>query len=74
MPSEGRQSPPPERQTGAQLNDPPASGKGTDDATNKEQVNKEQLEVSFPSIMSQCFHLTIPRTFHPTPRDLLTML
>ncbi|KAK1851545.1 hypothetical protein CCHR01_05831 [Colletotrichum chrysophilum] len=44
MPSEGRQSPPPERQTGAQLNDPPASGKGTDDATNKEQVNKEQLE------------------------------
>ncbi|KAH0422963.1 hypothetical protein CcaCcLH18_12478 [Colletotrichum camelliae] len=44
MPSEGRQSPPPERQTGAQLQDPPASGKGTDDATNKEQVNKEQLE------------------------------
>ncbi|OLN97945.1 hypothetical protein CCHL11_02562 [Colletotrichum chlorophyti] len=41
---EGRQSPPPERQTDAQLHDVPASGKGTDDASNKEQVNKEQLQ------------------------------
>ncbi|TDZ16874.1 hypothetical protein C8034_v004028 [Colletotrichum sidae] len=41
---EGRQSPSPERQTGAQLQDPPASGKGTDDATNKEETNKKALE------------------------------
>jgi hypothetical protein len=41
---EGRQSPPPERQTGAQQQDPPASGKGTDNADNKEQTNKESLE------------------------------
>jgi hypothetical protein len=41
---EGRESPPPERQTGAQLHDPPASGQGVDDATNKEQTNKEQLK------------------------------
>ncbi|KAI9151623.1 hypothetical protein HJFPF1_08830 [Paramyrothecium foliicola] len=41
---EGRQSPPPERQTGAQQQDPPASGKGTDNAENKDQVNKEQLQ------------------------------
>ncbi|KAF6816389.1 hypothetical protein CSOJ01_03012 [Colletotrichum sojae] len=41
---EGRQSPPPERQTGAQQQDPPASGKGTDDATNKEEANKQAIE------------------------------
>ncbi|KAK4458066.1 hypothetical protein QBC42DRAFT_277611 [Cladorrhinum samala] len=38
------QSPPPEQQTGKQLHDPPASGKGIDDATNKEDVNKKALE------------------------------
>ncbi|KAI3529117.1 uncharacterized protein CCOS01_09568 [Colletotrichum costaricense] len=41
---EGRQSPEPERQTGAQQQDPPASGKGTDNASNKEQTNKESLD------------------------------
>ncbi|TPX15453.1 uncharacterized protein E0L32_004433 [Thyridium curvatum] len=41
---EGRQSPPPERQTGAQQQDVPGSGKGTDDASNKSEVNKSQLE------------------------------
>lgn len=48
---EGRQSPDPERQTGAQLQDPPASGKGTDDASNKEQTNKESLDVCFPPFL-----------------------
>ena len=43
---EGRQSPPPERQTGAQLNDAPAHGQGTDDAGNKQETNKTGLEVS----------------------------
>jgi len=40
---EGAESPPPERQTGAQQHDPPASGKGTDKIENKEQVLKDQL-------------------------------
>ncbi|KAK3292473.1 uncharacterized protein B0H64DRAFT_477603 [Chaetomium fimeti] len=43
MPERG-QSPPPERSTGKQMHDAPASGKGTDDATNKEDVNKKALE------------------------------
>lgn len=42
---EGRQSPPPERQTGAQQQAPPADGQGTDDATNKQQTLKDQLQV-----------------------------
>ncbi|KAI1073709.1 hypothetical protein F5B20DRAFT_566085 [Whalleya microplaca] len=44
-PNEGRQSPPPERQTGAQLNDAPASGHGTDDAPNKKEAMEDQLKV-----------------------------
>lgn len=44
--NEGRESPPPESQTGAQIHDPPASGKGTDNADNKEQTNQDQLRVS----------------------------
>lgn len=42
---EGRQSPPPERQTGAQLNTAPGGGQGTDDAGNKDKTNQEGLEV-----------------------------
>ncbi|KAK1975644.1 hypothetical protein LZ30DRAFT_753987 [Colletotrichum cereale] len=41
---EGRQSPSPERQSGAQQQDPPASGTGTDDASNKDATNKESLQ------------------------------
>jgi len=41
---EGRESPPPERQTGAQLHNPPGSGKGTDDVTNKREALKKELE------------------------------
>ncbi|KAK4665684.1 hypothetical protein QC763_403875 [Podospora pseudopauciseta] len=44
MSDRAAQSPPPEEQSGRQLNDPPASGKGTDDASNKEQTNKSGLE------------------------------
>ncbi|RYP69385.1 hypothetical protein DL771_006142 [Monosporascus sp. 5C6A] len=45
MPSgEGRQSPPPERQTGAQMNEAPASGHGTDKAPNKENKLHDQLD------------------------------
>lgn len=43
--SESHQGPPPERQTGAQMHDPPASGEGTDDSSNKEQANKSALDV-----------------------------
>lgn len=41
----GGQSPPPEAQSGAQLNDTPGSGQGTDKIDNKEGAIKSQLEV-----------------------------
>ncbi|KAH7311689.1 hypothetical protein B0I35DRAFT_481635 [Stachybotrys elegans] len=41
---EGRQSPPPERQTGAQQQSPPASGHGTDKFDNKEETLKSQVD------------------------------
>lgn len=44
--NEGRQSPPPEAQSGAQLHETPASGQGTDKVDNKEQINQDQLKVS----------------------------
>ncbi|KAJ2906720.1 hypothetical protein MKZ38_000456 [Zalerion maritima] len=40
---EGHQSPPPERQTGRQLNDVPGSGQGIDNVENKEQTNESQV-------------------------------
>jgi hypothetical protein len=40
----GGQSPPPESQSDRQINTS-ASGTGTDDASNKEQTNKESIEV-----------------------------
>ncbi|KAI0197830.1 hypothetical protein F4808DRAFT_437768 [Astrocystis sublimbata] len=42
--NEGRQSPPPEAQSGAQLHDAPGSGQGTDKADNKDQTNQDQLK------------------------------
>ncbi|KAI1141469.1 hypothetical protein F5Y05DRAFT_262052 [Hypoxylon sp. FL0543] len=39
-----RQSPPPERQTGPQLKDTPASGQGTDEAPNKKETMQDQLK------------------------------
>jgi len=49
--NQGRQSPPPERQTGAQLNSAPASGKGAEshNAQGTEQSNKDALQVRSPS-------------------------
>ncbi|CAM1502306.1 Fc.00g042900.m01.CDS01 [Cosmosporella sp. VM-42] len=41
---EGRESPSPERQSGRQIHETPGSGQGTDNAENKEQINKDQLE------------------------------
>ncbi|KAG9251422.1 uncharacterized protein F5Z01DRAFT_676908 [Emericellopsis atlantica] len=41
---EGRQSPPPEVQSGKQQQAPPGSGQGTDNAQGKDQTNKDQLE------------------------------
>ena len=40
------QSPPPERSTGKQMHDVPASGTGTDDASHKEDINKAAIEAS----------------------------
>ncbi|KAI2610052.1 uncharacterized protein GGS25DRAFT_487235 [Hypoxylon fragiforme] len=42
--NEGGESPSPERQSGAQLKDTPASGQGTDDAPNKKEAMQEQLK------------------------------
>ncbi|TLD28249.1 hypothetical protein PspLS_03880 [Pyricularia sp. CBS 133598] len=42
---EGRQSPPPESQTGPQLKDAPGSGQGLQDTPqDKDKSNKDQLE------------------------------
>ena len=41
---EGRQSPPPERQTGAQQQSPPGSGQGIDNAAGKDKEVNEQLK------------------------------
>jgi len=40
----GRQSPPPEEQTGAQQQDVPGSGKGVDDQTSNKETSKVELE------------------------------
>lgn len=48
---EGGQSPPPERSTGKQLHDVPGSGKGTDDASHKEEANQEALKVSSKQLL-----------------------
>ncbi|UKZ76419.1 hypothetical protein TrVFT333_004123 [Trichoderma virens FT-333] len=41
---EGHQSPPPERQSGAQLQDPPGSGKGTELSQASQKDPKSQLD------------------------------
>jgi len=43
-PNQGRQSPPPERQTGAQQRDPPANGQGVNEESNNKEESKAQLE------------------------------
>ncbi|KZZ99465.1 hypothetical protein AAL_02037 [Moelleriella libera RCEF 2490] len=44
MAAEGHQSPPPERQTGKQLHDPPASGFGTTEVGQKGETVKNEVE------------------------------
>ncbi|RDW66503.1 hypothetical protein BP6252_10138 [Coleophoma cylindrospora] len=41
---EGRQSPPPETQSGKQLQDPPSDGHGVNDSTSNKETSKAQLE------------------------------
>jgi hypothetical protein len=43
--NEGRQSPPPERSTGAQQQDTPSDGQGVNEGTNNKEESKSQLEV-----------------------------
>ncbi|KAI0846191.1 hypothetical protein F5Y00DRAFT_150168 [Daldinia vernicosa] len=43
VPNVGRESPPPESQTGRQLKETPASGQGTDEAPNKKENMQDQL-------------------------------
>lgn len=45
---QGRQSPDPETQTGAQQQDPPSNGKGVNDSSNEDsnkETSKKELEV-----------------------------
>jgi hypothetical protein len=48
--NQGRQSPPPERSTGAQMNDPPSSGQGVNPHSNNKEESKRQLEVLAPCV------------------------
>ncbi|PSS03501.1 hypothetical protein BD289DRAFT_478653 [Coniella lustricola] len=41
---EGRQSPPPESQSGRQLKEAPAGGQGVSNVENKAETNKSELE------------------------------
>jgi len=47
-PNEGRQSPPPEEQSGKQQQDTPATGQGVNKDSNNKDDNKSQLEVISP--------------------------
>jgi len=42
--NQGRQSPPPEEQSGAQQSSVPGSGKGVDDKTSNKETSKQDLE------------------------------
>ncbi|KAE9377018.1 hypothetical protein N431DRAFT_436263 [Stipitochalara longipes BDJ] len=42
--NEGRQSPEPERSTGAQQQDTPSNGQGVNEGTNNKEESKSQLE------------------------------
>ena len=46
MSTQGRQSPPPESQTGPQLKETPGTGQGIQDVPNKAQDVKKEVEVS----------------------------
>ena len=54
MPEAGHQSPPPERSSGRQMKETPASGQGTDDSSRKDQTNTQALKVCKPN------HLFLP--------------
>ncbi|KAK0640845.1 hypothetical protein B0T16DRAFT_418549 [Cercophora newfieldiana] len=71
-PVERGESPPPERSTGKQMHDPPASGKGVDDASHQEEANKKALEVGpfiHRPVQYQADNMP-SRTWSPTRRDL----
>ena len=54
--NEGRQSPPPETQTGAQLHDPPANAKGVNPNSNAQNESKSQIDVClYPSLTVHLF-------------------
>jgi len=42
--NEGRQSPPPEAQSGAQQQDAPSDGQGVNEGTNNKEESKSQVE------------------------------
>lgn len=44
-PNQGRQSPPPERQSGAQQQEPPSNAKGVNQGSNNQDESKSQIDV-----------------------------
>jgi len=46
-PNEGRQSPPPSRQTGTQQRDPPSDAKGVNPGSKNQDKSKSDVEVSY---------------------------
>lgn len=60
---QGRQSPDPENQTGAQQRDPPSDGKGVNDSENPEsnkETSKKELEVwTHPNSILMSPHSTL---------------
>jgi hypothetical protein len=66
--NQGRQSPDPERQSGAQK-DPPSSGQGVNDSSNNKADSKSQLEVRHWAPSS--FSHTYIRTRHDNGQKLI---
>ena len=52
-PNQGRQSPPPEEQSGAQQQDAPSSGQGVNDSSNNQNESKSQIDVRRPFFLVQ---------------------
>lgn len=71
-PNQGRQSPPPETQTGAQQQAPPSNAKGVDDDSNNQEESKRQLEVwKFKNYFKfeDIYWSMYIRNSHPTQKD-----
>ena len=64
--NQGRQSPDPERESGAQK-DPPSSGQGVNDSSNNKDDSKSQLEVRQWAPMLSLYDQNIRTRTHQNP-------